>query len=194
MALRVDRPAGAAGDDLVVFVAHTIEEARAARDALAAAGIPCGLSDEAIAAAFDGGGPLSIRVAPANLTRALDVIDARFPPPEVELPPLPVAPPAADAPARSDDEEAAALDRAAERSKGPRLEKTAAKTLGIALLSLLLPMAGAIFAVIAVVGAVWCFRRGEGKARTLAAVAAVVGLASAAWNILMLVKFIGERT
>lgn len=199
MALRVDRPAGGAGDEVVVFVARSRDEANAARAALEAAGIACPLPEAAVAALFDQGATsVPVRVASRDFSRAMDVIDARFPPPEpVDLPPEPekrtivLKDGAPDAPDDDDDDEPSPreLDEAAARAQGLRLEKTALKVGGIAIGGLLLPGLGAPFSALAVAAAVWCLRRAPmfpdstSKIRTRAGLAlalAVAGLAMSA--------------
>src|SRR5687768_14505479 len=150
MAIRVDRPAGS-GDDVVVFVARSLDEARAARDALVGAGIGCLMPDAALEAVFARpGATVQVRVASRDFSRGMDVIDARFPPPEpVDLPPPepPKVIKLTDAPRDSDDGEddgddevdVRALDEAAARAQGARLEKTALKVAGIAIGGVLLP-------------------------------------------------------
>lgn len=189
MAIKVDRPAGGAGDDVVVFVARRLEEARAARDALLAAGVAVDMPDEALVALFEGGAAsVPVRVRSRDVVRALEVVDAALPRPDEpepdepvdEPPPAPVAQAADDAPPEPDD---AALDAAADRRQGDRLGRTAFKVLVIACGSALLPPAGLPFALVAVVGGVWLLLRSDGASvRGRAAAGLAIGAGSLGWN------------
>lgn len=210
--MKVDRPAGGTGDDVVAFVARSLDEARAARDALVAAGIRCEMPDAALEAMFASGTTsVPVRVSSRDLVRALDVIDARFPPaPEpdepVDLPPPP--PPSAAAPAReeeagdgpsADAAEESRLDEAARRSQGARLERTSLKVAVIACASVLLPGAGALFGLFAVLAAAWCLARARDlpdaspKVRRRAGVGLVVGAVSFAGNVAFAVAWLSSR-
>lgn len=189
MAIKVDRPAGGAGDDVVVFVARRLEEARAARDALLAAGVAVDMPDEALVALFEGGAAsVPVRVRSRDVVRALEVVDAALPRPDEpepdepvdEPPPAPVAQAVDDAPPEPDD---AALDAAADRRHGDRLGRTAFKVLVIACGSALLPPAGLPFALVAVVGGVWLLLRSDGASvRGRAAAGLAIGAGSLGWN------------
>ncbi|MCO5167462.1 MAG: hypothetical protein M9894_14035 [Planctomycetes bacterium] len=184
MAIKVDRPAGGAGDDVVVFVARRLEEARAARDALTAAGVAIELPDAALEALFEGGAAsVPVRVRSRDVVRALEVVDAAFPraeePEDDDEPPPP--PPLAEeeqAPAEPDD---AALDAAARRRQDGRIERTAFKVLVIACGSALLPPAGLPFALVAVIGGAWLLLRPDAP-RGRAAAGLAIGAASLGWN------------
>lgn len=189
MAIKVDRPAGGAGDDVVVFVARRLEEARAARDALLAAGVAVDMPDEALVALFEGGAAsVPVRVRSRDVVRALEVVDAALPRPDEpepdepvdEPPPAPVAQAVDDAPPEPDD---ATLDAAADRRQGDRLGRTAFKVLVIACGSALLPPAGLPFALVAVVGGVWLLLRSDGASvRGRAAAGLAIGAGSLGWN------------
>lgn len=202
MAMKVDRPAGGTGDDVVAFVARSLDEARAARDALVGAGIACEMPDAALEAMFASGTTsVPVRVSSRDIVRALDVIDARFPPPEeVDEPPPPPAPVAARPSGAAEPEpdpdralapepEDARLDEVARKSHGGRLERTSLKVAAIALGSVLIPGAGAVFALFAVVGAGWCLSRARlfpdaaPRVRRRAGVALAVGLVSLVGNV-----------
>lgn len=208
MAIKVDRPAGGAGDDVVVFVARSLDDARAARDALVAAGIPCDMPDEALEALFSAGAAsVPVRVASRHVVEALDVIDERFPPRDepIDLPaPAPAAPPAGEAAAPDDpagevevsDE---VIDAAVRRTRGVRLEKTAMKVAVIAFASGLLPGLGLPFSLVAVLGGLWCLSRAgafpdhAGRVRRRAGVGVGVGMATAIWNAVVAVSWWGGR-
>ncbi len=195
MAIKVDRPAGGTGDDVVVFVARSLDDARAARDALLAAEIPCEMPDAGLEALFaSGAASVPVRVASRHVVKALDVIDARFPPPDepVDLPPPPAAPAATPGaaegagPADPADLPPEVLDEAVRRSRGQRLEKTAMKVAVIACASVLLPGLGLPFSLVALVGGAWCLSRAAafpeqaGRVKARAGVGLAVGLAAMA--------------
>jgi hypothetical protein len=211
MAMKVDRPAGGTGDDVVAFVARSLDEARAARDALVAAGIRCEMPDAALEAMFASGTTsVPVRVSSRDIVRALDVIDAHFPPPPepdepVDLPPP--SPPPAPATAReeagdassADAEEESRLDEAARRSQGARLERTALKVATIACVSVLLPGAGALFGLFAAVAAAWCLARtrdlpgASPKVRRRAGLGLVVGVVSFVGNAAFAIAWLANR-
>jgi hypothetical protein len=207
MPLRVDRPADGAGDELVVFVARSLDEARAAREALAGAGVACAMPDAALEALFaQGAASVPVRVAPRDLGRAIDAIEARFPSAPVGSPLEEPAEAnglvgAGDDEARPDprldgvSQDAAldevALDAAARRGQGAKLQRAASKVAAIAFASLLAPGVGALFGGFAAVGAAWCLRRSgrhpevAAAVRRRAGVALAVGLASVVVNLLL---------
>lgn len=212
MAIKVDRPAGGTGDDVVVFVARSLDDARAARDALHAAGVPCEMPDAGLEALFAAGtASVPVRVASRHVVKALDVIDARFPPPDepIDLPePAPTTPPAS-APADASTDASTdggggevevsdeVLDAAVQRTRGVRLEKTAMKVAVIACASALLPGAGLPFSLVGVLGGLWCLSRAgafpehAGCVRRRAGVGAGVGLAALVWNTVVALHWWG---
>lgn len=173
MALRVDRPAGGTGDDVVVFVARSPADARKARDGLVAAGVPLELPDAAIDGLFaTGAASLPIKVAARHVVKGLEVVDELFPREELVLPPTPAKRDADDGEADRDDEGGEGVQAATERGQARRLATTAAKVAAIAAGSLLLPGPGLLFALVALAGAAWCLSRS--REVTDAAVAASV--------------------
>ncbi len=211
MAIKVDRPAGGTGDDVVVFVARSLDDARAARDALHAAGIPCEMPDAGLEALFAAGvASVPVRVASRDVVKALDVIDARFPPPDepIDLPP-PVAESAAAGETASGPSEPAVepgdlpaevIDEAVRRTRGLRLEKTAMKVAVIACASALLPGLGLPFSAVGVLGALWCLSRAgafpdhAGAVKRRAGVGLGVGVAALIWNAVVAMSWWSGQT
>lgn len=209
MAIKVDRPAGGAGDDVVVFVARSLDDARAARDALHAAGVPCEMPDAGLEALFAAGAAsVPVRVASRDVVKALDVIDARFPPPDEPID-LPSDPPSAGAPSAASPADAASevepgevptevIDEAVRRARGARLEKTAMKVAVIACASALLPGLGLPFSAVAVLGGLWCLSRSAAfpdhaaRVRRRAGVGVGVGVAALVWNAVVALHWMGQ--
>lgn len=207
MPIKVDRPAGGAGDDVVVFVARSLDDARAARDALHAAGVPCEMPDAGLEALFAAGvASVPVRVASRDVVKALDVIDARFPPPDEPLD-LPADPPVQAPGAALADDVAPetepgevpteVIDQAVRRTRGARLEKTAMKVAVIACASALLPGLGLPFSAVAVLGGVWCLSRAAAfpehaaRVRRRGAVGLGVGVAALVWNLVVALHWMG---
>lgn len=207
MAMKVDRPAGGAGDDVVVFVAHSLEDARAARDALHEGGVPCEMPDVGLEALFAAGTTsVPVRVSSQHVVKALDVIGARFPPADepLDLPALeptaPVPPTAADAADAADDLTVSpgVVEGAVRRTHGERLQRTALKVAVIACASALLPGVGLPFSLVAVLGGSWCLWRAgtfpeqAPSVRRRAGVGLGVGLGATVWNVVVALNWLGR--
>ena len=206
MAIKVDRPMDSFGEGIVVYVAKSKAEVDQVRDGFAAAGVPVELPEAAVEAMFAAGREsLSIRVAPEHFRAATDVIDELFPPPEVELPPLPEEQAAGDGGASSDGGAGSSsaaragpvLDDVSEPLDGPRVRKktslaklktSALKVMFIAAAGVILPGFGIALAGFALVSAIWLLRAldrvqgGEtGRPRAIAAI--VVSSLALVWGI-----------
>jgi hypothetical protein len=204
MALRVDRPSGGSGDDVVVSVARSPADARKVRDALVAGGVGLELPDAAIDGLFaTGAASLPIKVPSRDVVKGLEVVDALFPREELVLPPLPAAPaPAAppDDDADDEDEGGENVRAAAEKGRARKLATTAGKTAAIAGGSLLVPGQGLLFALCALAGAAWCLARAREVAdpevaasvRRRARVALLLGAASVLASAVAIRVFLGR--
>jgi hypothetical protein len=93
MALKIDKPLSGGNDELVVYVAHDLAAAKKAREALLQAGCLVSVPEAALVALFEqGAATVPIKVPARELSKALDAIEAAFPPPEAVV--LPGAAPA----------------------------------------------------------------------------------------------------
>lgn len=93
MALKIDKPLSGGNDELVVYVAHDLAAAKKAREALLQAGCLVSVPEAALVALFEqGAATVPIKVPARELSKALDAIEAAFPPPEAIV--LPGAAPA----------------------------------------------------------------------------------------------------
>jgi len=203
MAIKVDRPGDHAGDGVVVYVAKSKAEVDQARDGFAEAGIPVDLPEAAIEAMFAAGRKnLPIRVTAADFRRAQDVIDALFPPPVMELPPLPGEAQAASGAEPQGPSGASArtgphLDTyvpAPVHSAGASvksLDKSGYKVIGICVMSFLVPVLGLLAAIFGLVSAVWILRhpRAQEAALKRAKVAIGFGVTSALWHVGILIAW-----
>jgi hypothetical protein len=211
MGVKQDRPIDPNEEGVVVYVAKSKEEIDKARAALDEAGVPVNLPEAAIEALFAAGrSSLPIRVAAQDFRKAQDVIDELFPPPVLDLPPLPGTEPPAksgggassgggSAPAGGGGSGAgggAALDTyRPEPSAGPattrKLEASATKVMFIALASFVVPGIGILTGIFASFSAHWCLdqlpyestsARGRAKAALGLGIAAIlVQLGAAAY-------------
>ncbi len=87
MGLKIDKPLSGGNDELVVYVAHDLAAARKAREALLQAGCLVSVPEAALVTLFEQGAKtVPIKVPARELSKALDAIEAAFPPPEVVLP------------------------------------------------------------------------------------------------------------
>lgn len=87
MGLKIDKPLSGGNDELVVYVAHDLAAAKRAREALLAAGCLVSVPEAALVALFEQGAKtVPIKVPARELSKAMDAIEAAFPPPEVVLP------------------------------------------------------------------------------------------------------------
>lgn len=94
MGLKIDKPLSGGNDELVVYVAHDLAAAKKAREALLAAGCGVSVPEAALVALFEqGAATVPIKVPARELSKALDAIEAAFPPPEAVV--LPGSAPAA---------------------------------------------------------------------------------------------------
>lgn len=198
MAIKQDRPADHGDDGVVVYVAKSVDEVNQARASLQEAGVPVDLPPAAIEALFAAGrSSLPIRVAAMDFRKAQDVIDEIFPPPLLELPPLPgqseakgkggskgkakqaPGPSGAQGSAEEDSEGEGRVDayrpEPSNREGSVRkLEGSATKLLFIALASLVLPGLGVLTGIFAAFSSWWCldrlpFESGSARARAKAA-------------------------
>lgn len=210
MGVKQDRPIDPNEEGVVVYVAKSKEEIDKARAALDEAGVPVNLPEAAIEALFAAGrSSLPIRVAAQDFRQAQDVIDELFPPPVLDLPPLPGTEPtspsggsggSSGAPAAGGGGASggggAALDTyRPEPSAGPattrKLEGSATKVMFIALASFVVPGIGILTGIFASFSAHWCLdqlpyestsARGRAKAALGLGIAAVlVQLGAAAY-------------
>lgn len=210
MGVKQDRPIDPNEEGVVVYVAKSKEEIDKARAALDEAGVPVNLPEAAIEALFAAGrSSLPIRVAAQDFRQAQDVIDELFPPPVLDLPPLPGSEPPSPsggggggggAPAGGGGGASggggAALDTyRPEPSAGPattrKLEGSATKVMFIALASFVVPGIGILTGIFASFSAHWCLdqlpyestsARGRAKAALGLGIAAVlVQLGAAAY-------------
>jgi len=174
MAVKQDRPIDPNEEGVVVYVAKSKEEIDKARAALDEAGVPVNLPEAAIEALFAAGRTsLPIRVAAQDFRKAQDVIDELFPPPVLDLPPLPGTEPAKPASsgggsqgsgaggAPSAGGEAGSIETyRPQPSAGPattrKLEGSATKLMFIALVSFILPGIGLLSGIFAAYSAHWC--------------------------------------
>lgn len=210
MAIKVDRPGGGAGDDAVVFVARSLDEARRVRAALDEAGVPVDLPDPALELMFQAeGARVPVRVASRYVGKALITVGRLFPPDDDDddddrdEPPPPVAaapspsppsaPPLEEAAAGpgADELDAGAGERVAahrRRAQEDRVAASALKVLFISAASLLLPGIGLPFALFALfaagrgLGSLPAGTRGRGRLQ----VALAIGLAAIVWQALLL--------
>lgn len=179
MGIKQDRPADHGDDGVVVYVAKSKDEVDRARSALHEAGVSVDLPEAAIEALFAAGrSSLPIRVAAMDFRKAQDVIDELFPPPLLELPPLPgkgAAGPSsggsasagaggASAGGAREDEPAGQVDTyrpepSSREGSVRKLEGSATKVLFIALASFVLPGLGVLTAIFAAFSAWWCLDR-----------------------------------
>ncbi|MBL4848220.1 MAG: hypothetical protein JKY65_22105 [Planctomycetes bacterium] len=211
MGIKQDRPIDPLEEGVVVYVAKSKEEVLKARAALVEAGVPINLPEAAIEAMFAAGRTsLPIRVAAANFRAAGDVIDELFPPPVIDLPPLPGTEPAAASKGKSKGKDGGGVSANAasvaadgsgpgsietyrpDVSAGPgqmrKLEASANKVLFIALASFVVPIVGIGTGIFAGFSAYWCIdrlpyessARGRAKVALGLAVAAIVTQISAA--------------
>lgn len=87
MGLKIDKPLSGGNDELVVYVAHDLAAAKKAREALLQAGCLVSVPEAALVALFEQGAKtVPIKVPARELSKAMDAIEAAFPPPEVVLP------------------------------------------------------------------------------------------------------------
>ena len=204
MGIKQDRPADHGDDGVVVYVAKSKDEVDLARRSLQEAGVNVDLPEAAIEALFAAGrSSLPIRVAAMDFRKAQDVIDELFPPPLLELPPLPgkgaAAPrqgqgaPSAGAGGAgrgdaSEEERAGQVDAyrpepSSREGSVRKLEGSATKVLFIALVSFVLPGLGVLTAIFAAFSAWWCLDRlpFESSARGRARAAFGLALAAILW-------------
>ncbi|MBI3722349.1 DUF4190 domain-containing protein [bacterium] len=148
MAIHTDRPGG--GDDKVaIHRATSADEARRARAALEEAGVACDLPDQAIDAIFsvDPKAELPVKVALKDASKAIKAISAALPRKEEPTPIADAADPRAAA-----SETLAPVDPPSEGSWGDLMPATAVarqarKALLISMMSVLLPPAGFVGAI-----------------------------------------------
>lgn len=197
MGIKQDRPIDPNEEGVVVYVAKSKEEIDKARAALGEAGVPVNLPEAAIEALFAAGrSSLPIRVAAQDFRKAQDVIDELFPPPVIDLPPLPGTEPAKPAGGGGGGGGAAApsggggggasLDTfRPEPSAGPattrKLEASATKLMFIALASFVVPIVGLFTGMFASYSAHWCLDQlpyDSVSARTRAKSALGLGIAA----------------
>jgi hypothetical protein len=203
VAIKQDRPVNFGDDGIVVYVAKSVAGVDKARAALLEGGVPIDLPEAAVAALFAAGREsLPIRVPAMHFKKASGIIEEVFPPPVIDLPPLP------------DEEEDASgggssggggksggsgggggtaeMDRFAPQAKAglgqhnpAKVAESATKTVFIALASLLLPIVGVFLAAFAGYSAWWCMERLSlgSSGRTKAKIALGLSIGAGLWNI-----------
>ena len=183
-----------ASEGVVVLMARSRDEARAARDALVEAGIPVALSDAAIEEAFASGKrSLAVRVGAGQFEAAMALVDAKFPRDRGG----PTVAPAPDAEVEAEPEDPEERERARKEARLRRkLLWRGLKVLFINAFSLFLPGAGVVFAGLGSLGCL-VLLRGQVRAISpdayrLAWVALAVGLISIGRNVWLLRDYLPD--
>lgn len=202
MGIKQDRPVDYGDDGIVVYVAKSLDDVNKARAALQEEGVDILLPEAAVEALFAAGREsLPIRVHGLEFKKAQGIIDKVFPPPVIDLPPLPDEEEEEEQPGKAKkkkkaqiigDGEEGGLDayspdlKATKGGQNPKkVAEAVNKTVFIALASLLLPVVGIVIAAFAAYSAWWCMDRlpETSSAREKAKIALGLSIGGVLWNI-----------